>query len=376
MTTQKPSDDSRSQPERSAQRALSSWGASAEQVAAFEALGTTELIAGRLIAQLGPELVIDVGEQDVATMLARASGSMRDAAINALELPVVGDYLAVRRGVGDGHGRVEHVLPRRSLLRRRAAGSDAQAQAIAANVDVVFAVAALEQGFSVRRVERAVAIAHEAPARPVVVLTKADLCSDVKGHVHSVTRALPGVEVIVVGADQEAGVADVRACLSERQTGVLIGMSGAGKSTLTNRLLATERMATAAVREIDSRGRHTTTHREVLRTGWGAFLIDGPGVRELGVVDDDALAETFDDIAALASACRFSDCAHGNEPGCAVQHALETHALPQARFDAYQKLSREAAFVQSQSSAIERRARNARHRAVTTAAWEASRRKR
>ncbi len=352
---------------------LTELGATSEQVAAFAALDRPALVGGRVFSQRGPELRVRTGE---SALVARASGALAHAARAAHELPVVGDFVAVRPGTGDGSSRVEFVLPRSSLLRRREAGTEGRVQAMAANVDVVFAVAALEQGFSPRRIERVVALSREAPANAVVVLTKADLCDDVPAAVRRARDAAPGAAVVVLGANDEGGLADLAACLPARRTGVLVGLSGAGKSTLINRLLAGEHMAVGAVRAFDARGRHTTTHRELIAMPWGGFLVDGPGVRELGVVTSDGLGDAFDDVHVLAARCRFSDCTHAAEPGCAVREAVEQGRLARERLDAYAKLKLEAAFGRAQVDAHERRARKRRERALTNAAWQAARKKR
>ncbi len=351
---------------------LERLGATPEQIASFADAERRGLIAGRIVGQLGPDHLVDIGD---AIVRARASGAIRHEASASEDLPAVGDFVGIVPGTGGGEGRIALVVQRTSLLRRRSADSESQAQTVAANVDVVLCVAALEHGFSIRRIERMVAIAHEAPARAFVVLAKSDLCADVASKLSEVTTSMPRVDVVTIGTGKDAGLPELTEALPRGKTAVLIGMSGAGKSTLTNRLLGSNRMAVAEVRSSDARGKHTTTHRELAHTPWGAFIIDGPGVRELGVVDDEGLESTFDDVAEIAARCRFSDCGHASEPGCAVRDALAAGSLRSDRYEAFKKLTQEAAFLRAQEDPAVRRARKAKEKALTSAAWQASRNK-
>ncbi len=232
------------------------------------------------------------------------------------------------------------VLPRRSVLLRRSAGGTATAQAVAANVDTVFIAVPLGIPVNVRRLERGLAMGWSSGARPVVLLTKADLSLDLSGDI-ATARAVAGRAEVIAVSTQGRGLAALRASQSQGQTGAIVGPSGAGKSTLINALRADHRLATAPIRA-DGRGRHTTTHRELVELPGGALLIDTPGMREMGVWDAQAGIDTvFGDVADLALRCRFSDCLHRGEPGCAVRAAAVADPSLLDRLAAMRKLERE-----------------------------------
>lgn len=253
-------------------------------------------------------------------------------------VPTVGDVVEI---AGDAIARV---LPRRSLLVRDTAGRTSQTQVLAANVDVVLVVEHLDPEPDLGRIERLLTLAWRSGAAPVVVLTKADLVADAEVLAADVAAAAIGVTVHTVSVPRDEGLDGLRALLGPGVTLVMVGPSGAGKSTLAN-ALAGRAVATTGERRHDGRGRHTTTHRELIRLADGALLIDAPGVRSVGLVaDDDALDQAFADVAALAARCRFADCRHGTEPGCAVQQALESGELAERRYTSWRKLEREARF--------------------------------
>ena len=268
------------------------------------------------------------------------SGALRHAALDPTALPTVGDWVAVRDGV-----LVEAVLPRRSAFVRHGAANATAGQVLAANVDVVFVVVGLATPPNLRRLERFLALAWESGGQPAVLLTKADLCADLDPVVASVAGAAPGCGVHAVSSLTGDGVADVRAYLLPGRTVVLLGASGVGKSTLANRLLGAEYLATTAIRD-DGKGRHTTTHRELIPLPGGAVLIDTPGLRGLQLWDaEDGLDRAFSEVEALFGGCRFTDCAHLTEPGCAVLTALDDGTLEPRRWESYQKLQRELRYV-------------------------------
>jgi ribosome biogenesis GTPase len=264
-------------------------------------------------------------------------------------LPAVGDWVVVRRGGGDsGEALITGVLPRRSAVIRRAPADSErlEAQVLAANVDTAFIVAAADRRWSLRRIERYVTLACESGVVPVVVITKADMHPDGETLVAEAESVSPGVAVVLVCAPEGRGLEGLRRWLAPGRTVVLLGPSGAGKSTLLNALAGRGLADTRAVRSGDDRGRHTTTHRELFRLPSGALVIDNPGLRELQVLaGEEALAEAFADIARLAEGCRFRDCRHGEEPGCAVRAALESGELDAGHFAGWRKLGREAAFL-------------------------------
>nr|WP_325063870.1 ribosome small subunit-dependent GTPase A [Lysobacter panacisoli] len=264
----------------------------------------------------------------------------RKGTVGIDQRPGVGDWLLV-----EGRKAVA-LLPRRTTIKRGAAGEHYQQQLIAANVDTVFVVCGLDADFNPRRIERYLLLVRGGGVEPVIVLTKADQTAaiDADGAMAALVElAAQGVAVRAVNAKDPDSVATLDEWLGPGRTAVLIGSSGAGKSTLTNTLLGIERMKTGEVREHDSRGRHTTTHRALIPLPTGACLIDTPGMRELKPTGEEDVAENFSDIEVLAEQCRFRDCKHAKEPGCAVRAAIEGGKLDPQRFANYLKLSDEVA---------------------------------
>lgn len=276
-----------------------------------------------------------------------------------LSLPVVGDWVLAELPEGEGRLSIESVEPRQSLLTRREAGRSAREQPFAANVDLVLVVAGLDQDVNLQRLERTCAIASRCGAKALVLLNKADLAPDAALIQAQAKAGLPGHEVLLLSAATGLGVEALAARALPGQTLVLIGPSGVGKSSLANLLSVGARQATAAVREGDAKGRHTTTYRRLVPLPGGAFLIDSPGVRELGVVGDEAIKDSFDDIKALAQGCRFRDCCHGQEPGCAVRSAVDEGRLDAQRHAHYLKLRDEAQGQQARALENSRQAKRA-----------------
>jgi ribosome biogenesis GTPase len=274
------------------------------------------------------------------------SGKMRAAGEAGGDWPAVGDWVAAEVFTGERPAIIHAVLPRRSQFARKAAGKRVEQQVIAANVDVAFIVAALDGDLSLRRLERYLAQCWESGAWPVLVLNKADECDDVPVRAAEVGRIAREAPVFVLSARTGQGMDALDAFLGPGQTVVLLGSSGVGKSTLVNRLSGRDLQAVQAIREKDSRGRHTTTARELFLLPSGALVIDTPGLRELQLWDAaDGVAQTFADIDELATKCRFRDCQHENEPGCAVQAALLAGTLDEARLENRRKLEREEEFL-------------------------------
>ncbi len=269
--------------------------------------------------------------------------------------PGVGDWVLVKDAPGPDQTVIERVLTRRTVFTRGAAGREARAQVVAANVDLVFAVCGLDSDFNVRRIERYLARIWASGAQPGVILSKADLCHDLGGHLAEVEAHCVGVPVRVASALHRQGIEEVRACIGAGMTVAFVGSSGAGKSTLVNALLGEERMRTGEVRASDGRGCHVTTHRQLVALPGGGLLLDTPGMRELQLVDDEGLVATFGDIASLARGCRFGDCSHQSEPGCAVKAAVESGELDEERLEHYRKLEREAQANELRHDAHKRR---------------------
>jgi ribosome biogenesis GTPase len=310
--------------------------------AAFEPHAAAGLSPARVVAHHRGlwRLVTDAGD-----CAGRLSGRFA-AEAGAGEHPVVGDWLAISRVDGaNGDALIHALMPRKSAFARRAAGG-VGVQIVAANVDIAFLVAALNNDLNPRRLERYLIAARDSGAAPVVVLTKADLSSDLDAERQAVIDIAAGAPVVTLSALTGEGVEALQRWLLPGVTAALLGSSGAGKSTLLNALAGEELMSTRAVREGDDRGRHTTTHRELFRLSGGALLIDTPGMRELGLVADEAaLDESFADITELIPLCRFSDCTHASEPGCAILAAQADGSLSAERWQSYLKLQRELAFV-------------------------------
>jgi ribosome biogenesis GTPase / thiamine phosphate phosphatase len=302
----------------------------------------------------GPEARAESAD---ATLRGRLSYEARliDETGGSSLLPAVGDWVVARSVARSAalHAAssfvIASILPRRSAFARRESGGSSErlaAQVLAANVDTAFIVAAADQRWSPRRIERYVTLAYEAGVAPVVVVTKADMAEDGAALVDEARGLSPGIEAVLVCAPEGRGLESLSPWLKSGKTVVLLGSSGAGKSTLLNALAGREVAATSAVRADDDRGRHTTTHRELYRLPSGALVIDSPGLREIQILaGEDALAEAFADVEALAARCRFRDCSHEAEPGCAVRAALESGELERGRFEGWRKISREVAFL-------------------------------
>lgn len=277
--------------------------------------------------------------------------------------PCTGDWVAVDVPEGDGEPLVHQVLRRYTALTRSSAGREAGIQVLAANVDTIAVVITLAGDLRATRLERMVALAWESGARPVVVLTKADLSPDIAAASEAAQECAPGVEIVVTSALTGLGADELSRVLTG--TIVLLGSSGAGKSSLGNLLLGSDMLATRTVRDSDGKGRHTTAWRELVPLPSGAVLIDTPGLRTLGMVDAaTGIERTFSDVELIAQDCRFADCGHDTEPGCAVMQAIDDGVLSQRRLDSYRKLLRENEFQSARSDARVRSERAARWRSI------------
>jgi ribosome biogenesis GTPase len=296
-----------------------------------------------LVAHRGGALV-GTAEADV---MAEPSGVLRRAAAKGGLYPAVGDWVVLPpRLPGVGPAPIERILPRRSSITRKVKGKVTQAQVIAANVDTVFVVAGLDGDFNPRRIERALVAVWDTGAQPVVVLTKADLREDADEVVRHVEALAAGVPVHAISAKKDLGLDALAPYRTRGATVALLGSSGVGKSTLVNRLLGWERQSTGDVRADDSRGRHTTTRRELVVLPEGGVLVDTPGLRELQLWEGDAaLDAVFADVTAAAAGCRFRDCTHQEEPGCAVREAWKESGVSPERVESYRKLQKELAYL-------------------------------
>jgi len=320
--------------------ALRAWGWDGDREIEFPPFAEAGLWPARVVAQhRGLWLLVRANGEAVAS----PTGRLRHRA-DEEGLPSVGDWVACLSSPQGGEARMDSVLARRSVFRRKAAGSRLAAQVVAANVDTVFVATSLNGDLNKRRLERYVAMGRESGAEPVVLLTKADLAdADTRASTARLETELR-VRVVAISSRTGEGLDLVVPWLVAGKTLALVGSSGVGKSSLLNKLAGQELMATREIREDDGRGRHTTTHRELFLLANGALVLDTPGMREFGLWEaEDGVDDTFAEIVEIAVGCRFADCSHKFEPGCAVQAAVANGRLDQARLKAYRRLARELA---------------------------------
>jgi len=277
----------------------------------------------------------------------KVSGKILYEASGRVDYPAVGDWVAIDRLEDEkGIAIINGLLTRKSKFSRKIAGKKNEEQIIAANVDILFICMSLNHDFNLQRLERYIGLAWNSGAVPVVILTKSDLCSDVYEKIEDVRGASPGVDVYAVSVINEVGLEEIEKYIDFGKTVSFVGSSGVGKSTLINHLLGFERQETGEIRD-DDKGKHTTTYRELMIAPSGGILIDTPGMREIHLLDDvEGIESSFSDIEELTALCKFSDCNHTNEPGCAVIEAIEKGELSERRFQSYLKLKREAEFME------------------------------
>ena len=327
-------------------RDLTALGWTPQLAAAFDEHRGPDVVPGRVGLEHTHIYRVLTADGDV---LARVSGRLRHRAAARTDFPAVGDWVAVEAAPHGGDARIRAVLPRLSRFSRRAAGDRTEEQVVAANIDTVFLVGGLDGDFNLRRLERYLVVASESGAAPVIVLNKADLAEDAAARADEVRSLAPAVPVYAVSCHTPESLAPLHDHLGFGRTGALLGSSGVGKSTIVNRLIGQELLRTRDVREDDSRGRHTSTARQLVelpdRRG---LLIDTPGMRELQLWEQGGLSDTFTDIEALASGCRFRDCRHLGEPGCAVVAAVDAGALPDVRLASFRKLAAEQEHTERQ----------------------------
>jgi len=302
---------------------------------------------------------------------ARVRGKLRFESAGPADFPAVGDWVSANRRENDRLVQIHAVLPRRGRFSRKSAGANTEEQVVAANVDTVFLVQGLDHDFNLRRLERYLVAAYESNASPVVVLNKSDLCEDIATKIAEAESVAQGTPTHAISSVTGEGVETLNQYILPGVTVAFLGSSGVGKSTLINRIVGEELQRTADVRSHDSRGRHTTTHRELFVLETGGLLIDTPGMRELQLWDaGGSLGEAFSDVESIAAECYFSNCRHQNEPGCAVREALSQGTLNADRYENYIKLERELEYLDSRMDArlhLKRKSKEKKiHRAFRT----------
>ncbi len=309
-----------------------------------------DLVAGRVISQHRDlyEVVTEQGE-----CLAEVSGKFRFEARDVSDFPVVGDFVMLGNSNDNNSNLIIHeVLLRKSSFERIAAGKGSQRQVVASNIDIIFICMSLNNDYNLSRLERFLSAAWDSSATPVVVLTKSDLCDNLPEVVAEVSDVVLGADIVTVSSYDESSYSQLLSFLQEGKTASFIGSSGVGKSTLINCLAGKELLATSEIRQ-DDKGRHTSTKRELLVLPNGGIVIDTPGMREFAVESVD-LSRSFGDIEELIGRCRFSDCSHGSEPGCAIRASIESGELDERRFANYQKLHKEARYAGLNAKQIEK----------------------
>lgn len=322
-------------------RSLAILGWDDRLAAAFEPHAAAGLVPGRVRLEHNHLYRVIGADRE---WLAEASGRIKHQATGRSALPAVGDWVALRPGETDGPALIRAILPRRTWFSRRAAGRRTDEQVVAANIDTVLVVFGLDRPVKRNAIDRYLVVAAGSGAEPVVVLNKADLSEDLAADLAEARAAAGAVRVFAVSATASPGVEALEPLLKVGQTLALLGPSGVGKSTIVNRLLGSELLPTGEVREWDARGRHTSVHRQLVVRAAGGLIVDTPGMRELRLWEDDAAGPaTFPDVEDLSANCKFRDCQHDKEPGCAIKAAVESGTLDAARYESFMKLQRERA---------------------------------
>lgn len=339
---------------------LTTLGWTVDMAAALAALGKPDWRPCRVVSEDKHSVTL-VGED--GDRMGIIPGRLLHRSRSHADLPKVGDWVAASHVPGERKAVIEAVLPRRTKLARKVTGRESEEQVVAANVDLVFVVQAMDNTFNARRLERFLVMVNEGGARPVVLLNKADLCADLEALTAQAQRAAGGGDVLVLSAKTRRGLGHLRALLQPGHTVCFVGSSGVGKSSLINRLYGEAILDTIEVRESDSKGRHTTTWRELIPLPGGALVIDTPGMREFHLWRvDDGLLGTFRDVAEIADGCHFHNCTHSHETECAVKAAVASGLLDRKRYESFLKLQRERAAVRAEDNRHQQRVEHRRAR--------------
>ena len=319
----------------------------------YQKLGIDNLLLGRVIFHSGKQykIITTTGE-----LIANISSSVINSIKNKSELPSVGDWVCLKKIDEFRPYNIVKIIPRINKLSRKVAGDKSEEQIIASNIDIVFIMTSVDDDFNIRRLERYLAMSNQINSKPIIIINKIDKCNNFEKYIKETEQIFQNTSIIYISAKEGKNIQDVNKHIEKGKTIILLGSSGVGKSTLINQILGYSRQKVGKIREKDSKGRHITTNRELIILPKGGILIDNPGLREIQLwSSEEGIIKTFQDIDELSRQCRFRDCIHDSEPGCAIKQAVESGQLSQERLDNYKKLLREQEYLNQRRNTYERK---------------------